>query len=114
MTEDSRRKSKRYKVSWPARLLFANRRIVPARVRDVSLGGVGFEYGESIAVDAEVNIELSPMFKGKQYLIRAKGVVTYSMILASGSGFSYGLKFTYISRDQFEDYIKILRVLDQA
>lgn len=112
MSEDPRRKSKRYTVSWSSRLLFASKRIVPARTRDVSSGGVGFEYIKQIPVGTEINIEFSPMIKGRQYIIRAKGVVTYNMILSGDSGFSHGLKFTHIPREQFDKLAEILQLLD--
>ncbi|MGH1486370.1 MAG: PilZ domain-containing protein [Cellvibrionaceae bacterium] len=112
--EDPRRKSKRYKVSWATRLLFADKTIVAARTRDVSSGGVGFEYDQQIPIGEEVNIEFSPMIQGKQYIIRAKGVVTYNMILSGSSGFSHGLKFTLIPRDQFDQLAEVLKSFDQS
>ncbi len=112
MSEDQRRKSKRFKVSWSSRLLFPDKRIVAARVRDVSSGGVGFEYQDQIPVGKDVNIEFSPCVKGKQYLIRAKGVVTFSMIMAGSAGFTHGLKFTLIPREQFEQLTEILKAFE--
>jgi hypothetical protein len=113
MTEDARRKSARYKVSWATRLLLSDKRIVAARTRDVSAGGVGFEYSEQLPIGAELNIELSPWLKGKQYVIRSKGVITYNMVLSGNSGFSHGLKFTMIPREQFEQLSEILKMLEQ-
>ena len=113
MSDDPRRKSKRYTVSWSTRLLFADKRIVPARTRDISSGGIGFEYEEQIPVGTEVNIEVSPMIKGKQYVIRAKGVITYNMIMSGNSGFSHGLKFTLVPKEQFEQLSQILQAFDK-
>jgi len=112
MTEDKRRQSKRYSVNWPSRLLFPDKRIVSSRVKDVSSGGVGFEYASQIPNGAEVSVEFSPMIGGKKYLIRAKGVVMFSMLLGGGSGFSHGLKFSLISRDQFAQLTEILKSFD--
>lgn len=109
MSEDKRRESKRYKVNWSSRLLFPDRRIVSARVRDVSAGGVGFEYESQIPNGTEVNVEFSPMIAGKKYLIRAKGMVMFSMILSGSSGFSHGLKFTMVPREQFAQLAEILK-----
>lgn len=110
--QDKRRKSKRYKVNWQVRLLFANRKIFTARARDVSLGGVGFDFEHQIPVGKEVSLELGPWLNGKQVFIRAKGAISYSMILGNNAGFSFGVKFTMIPRDQFEILCDILKTLD--
>lgn len=114
MTDESRRKSKRYNVSWASRLLFADKRIVAARTRDISSGGLGFEYAEQIPIGTEINVECSPMVKGKQYVIRAKGVITYNMVLSGDAGFSHGLQFTLIPKEQFEHLAEILKNLEQG
>jgi c-di-GMP-binding flagellar brake protein YcgR len=114
MSEESRRKHKRYIVSWATRILFADKRIAHARTRDVSAGGVGFEFEEQIPNGTEINIEITPLVKGNQYQIRAKGVITYNMIMAGNSGFTHGLKFTFIPRDHFEELTQILKDFDQA
>ena len=111
--EDSRRKSKRYKVSWPTRILFPSKKIMPARTKDVSSGGVGFEYKDKLPVGQELSLEFSPWLNGKQYVIRAKGVVTYTMIMSGSNGFSHGFKFTMIPKEQFEALSEILRFLEQ-
>jgi hypothetical protein len=113
VTDSSQRQSQRYKVSWPSRLLFADKRIVAIRTHDVSSGGIGFEYGQQLPVGQEVSVEVSPWIRGKQYAIRAKGVVTYNMILSGNSGFSHGLKFTQIPLDQFEQLTEILASLER-
>ena len=110
---EQRRNSKRFKVSWATRLLLPDKRIVAARTRDVSSGGIGFEYGDQLPIGTELNVELSPWSSGKQYIIRAKGVVTYTMILSGSSGFSHGFKFTMIPREQFEQLAEILKVMEQ-
>ena len=112
--ENPHRKNKRHRVSWATRLLFPNKQIVPARTKDVSAGGVGFEYEQKLAVGQEVSIELSPWMSGKQYTIRAKGVVTYNMIMSGNNGFSHGLKFTMIPKKQFEQLAEILKSLEQS
>lgn len=109
MSEEKRRQSKRYKVNWSARLLLPDRRIESARVRDVSSGGVGFEYPDQLRDGTEVSIEFSPMIQGKKYLIRAKGVVMFSMILSGTSGFSHGLKFSLVPREQYAQLTEILK-----
>ncbi len=101
----SQRKSQRYRVSWASRVLTADRRILAARTKDVSVGGVGFELDEQLSVGAEISIELSPWVGSKQYLIRAKCIVTYSMILAGSVGFSHGVRFSPIS-DQYLSELK--------
>jgi c-di-GMP-binding flagellar brake protein YcgR len=114
MAEEARRKHKRYRVSWATRVLFADKRIVSARTKDVSAGGLGFEFGEQIPQGTEINIEINPHVKGKQYQIRAKGVITYNMIMSGNSGFTHGLKFSFIPREHFEDLTEILKGFDQA
>jgi len=108
----SSRKSRRFNVGWVSRILLPGRRILPARTRDVSLGGVGFVLKESIPVGQEVNIELSPLVKGKQYTIRAKGNITFNMIMSGDGGFSHGLRFTLIPKDQFASLQEVLRSLE--
>lgn len=108
MTEEKRRQSKRYKVNWSSRLLFPDKRIEPARIRDVSSGGVGFEYPNQIPEGTEISVEFAPMIQGKKYLIRAKGEIMFSMILSGSSGFSHGLKFTLVPREQFAELTEIL------
>ncbi|MEO0444297.1 MAG: PilZ domain-containing protein [Pseudomonadota bacterium] len=112
--EDPRRKSKRFKVNWLSRVLLPDKKIVRVRTRDVSVGGVGFEYEQQLTKATEVNIEMSPIVKGKQYTIRAKGVVIYNMILSGNSGFSHGLKFTLIPKQHFEQLSSILKQLGQV
>lgn len=107
-----RRKNKRYKVNWGSRLLLPGKRIVASRVRDVSSGGVCFEYDQQLPVGQEVNIEMNPMIKGKPYSIRAKGVVTFNMILSGNNGFSHGLKFTFVPKEQFEHLAEIISGLE--
>ncbi len=110
----SRRQSKRFKVNWGTRLLFPNKRIFPARTKDISLGGLGFDFDMQLPVGQELNIELSPWITGKQYIIRAKGVVTYNMIKGGDAGFSYGLKFTMIPKDQLEQLKEVIKILEQG
>ena len=105
------RQSQRFKVSWPSRVLLPGKRILSARTKDVSIGGVGFELDEGISVDTDINIELSPWMNGRQYTIRAKGVVTYNMLLAGGAGFSHGIKFTFVPPEQLADLKSILKSL---
>lgn len=111
MSED-KRKQKRFKVNWSSRLLLADRSLHSVRIRDVSSGGVGFEHAVQIPNGTEVNIEFSPMVGGKKYLIRAKGEVMFSMILSGSAGFSHGLKFTLVPREQFEQLTEILKSFD--
>ena len=111
--EDPRRKSQRFKVNWASRLMLPNKKIVRVRTRDISSGGIGFEYEYQLAAGTEVNIEMTPMIKGKQYNIRAKGVVTYNMILSGTSGFSHGLKFTLVPKEHFEQLSEILKDMGQ-
>jgi len=106
---EEQRKQKRFKVNWSSRLLFSDRSLHVARVRDISSGGLGFEFGEQLPNGTKLNIEFSPLINGKKYLIRAKGEVMFSMILSGSSGFSHGLKFTLIPRDQFEQLSEILK-----
>ena len=108
----SERKSRRFKVSWPSRVLMPDRSIVAARVKDVSDGGVGFEFAEQLPIGSEVSIELSPWHKGRQYTIRAKCSVVYSMLLAQSVGFSYGAKFFMIPDDQLAQLKLIMKGLD--
>jgi c-di-GMP-binding flagellar brake protein YcgR len=107
--KEAQRKSPRIKVNWSSRVLMPDRRIVAARTKDVSEGGLGFELEESLVVGAEVNIELTPWSKGKQYLIRAKCVVTYSMLMAGNAGFSYGVKFSFVPPDQLTQLKQIIK-----
>ncbi len=118
MSEDSQqdfhtqRKSKRYKVSWASRVLLPDKRIIPARTKDVSDGGVGFELDEGVSVGTEVSMELSPWARGQQYVIRAKCIVTYSMLMSGNNGFSHGVRFSLIPPDQLETLKKVLKALD--
>ncbi|MFT5420129.1 MAG: c-di-GMP-binding flagellar brake protein YcgR [Candidatus Endobugula sp.] len=107
--KESLRKSLRVKVNWSSRVLTPDRRILAARTKDVSEGGLGFELQEGLAVGAECNIELTPWSKGKQYLIRAKCIVTYSMLMASNAGFSHGVRFSFVPPDQLADLKKIIK-----
>jgi hypothetical protein len=106
------RKSQRFKVKWPSRVLLPDRRIIAAKTRDVSSGGVGFELDESLPVGSELSIEISPWSAGKQYVIRAKCVVTYSMILSGNAGFSHGVRFSFIPPDQLAQLKQVLKALE--
>lgn len=106
------RKSQRYKICWSSRVLMPDHKIVAARARDVSVGGVGFESAEPLAMGAEISIELSPWHKGQQHVIRAKCIIVYSMLLAQSAGFSHGAKFSMIPADQLARLKSIMRGLD--
>lgn len=108
-SENRRRQSKRYSVSWVSRILLPGKRVIAVKVKDVSTGGLGFEADEQLSKGQEISIEFSPWFQGRQYVIRAKGVVTYSMIRSGSTGFVYGIKFTAIARDQFDTLTDILK-----
>jgi hypothetical protein len=108
----SQRKSQRFKVSWASRVLMPDRRIIAARTKDVSAGGVGFELSEQLPVGSDISMELSPWVGGKQYSIRAKCVVTYSMILAGSVGFSHGVRFSMIPDDQLASLKKVIKSLE--
>ena len=79
----------------------------------MSSGGVGFEYDKQLAVGQELNIEFNPWLEGKEYTIRAKGVVTFNMVMKGSTGFSHGLKFPFIPRDQFDRLAEVLKALEQ-
>ncbi|ODS24670.1 hypothetical protein AB835_01990 [Candidatus Endobugula sertula] len=106
------RKSKRYRVGWASRVMLPDRRIVAARTKDVSEGGIAFELDEAIPLGAHVNIELNPWHEGVQYAIRAKVVITYNMIMSGDSGFSHGLKFTFIPSEQLQQLKKFFKSMD--
>jgi hypothetical protein len=106
------RKSPRFKVDWPSRALLPGKRIIAIRTKDVSIGGVGFQSGESLSVGLEVNVELTPWVGGREYVIRAKCIVTYNMLLAANAGFSHGVRFTYVSPEQLEDLKVVLKSLE--
>jgi hypothetical protein len=105
------RRSPRFKVNWSSRALMSDKRIVAIRTRDVSVGGIGFECGESLPVGSDVNVELTPWMGGKKYVIRAKCIVTYNMLLAGNAGFSHGVRFTYVPPEQLEDLKMVLKSL---
>lgn len=107
-----KRQSKRFKVNWSSRVLLPDRRIIAARTRDVSIGGAGFELDEGVAVGTEVSMELTPWSGGKQYTIRAKCVITYSMILSGNLGFSHGVRFAMVPPEQLAQLKKILSALE--
>lgn len=88
-----------------------DKRIIAIRTRDVSVGGVGFDCGESLSVGSAVNIELTPWVGGKKYVIRAKCIVTYNMLLAGNAGFSHGVRFTFIPPEQMENLKMVLKSL---
>ena len=111
-TSARQRKSPRFKVDWPSRALLPGKRIIAIRTKDVSLGGVGFESGESMAVGSEVNIELTPWVGGREYVIRAKCVITYNMLLADNAGFSHGVRFTYVPPEQLDNLKMVLKSLE--
>lgn len=111
MSEDNRRKHKRYKVSWPCRLLLPSKVIVSARVKDISQGGVGIEVLQKLPDGQQVSFETRPMFLGKQYLVRAKGEVTFAMILGGTNGFSQGLRFTMIPDEHKKQLDALLKDL---
>ncbi len=102
-----KRKAQRFKVNWASRVLLPDKRILAARTRDVSVGGVGFDLDEGVPVGGEVSIELAPWLKGRQLIIRAKCVITYSMILAGNAGFSHGVRFSNIP----EEHLKTLKMV---
>lgn len=108
----SERKSQRFKVGWPSRVLLPGKRIVAARTKDISVGGVGFELDEGVPVGTNVNIELTPWVNGQQYVIRAKGSITYSMLKGGDAGFSHGIKFTFVPPEQMDQLKKILKTLE--
>ena len=105
------RRSPRFKVNWSSRALMSDKRIVAIRTRDVSVGGIGFVCGESLPVGSDVNVELTPWMGGKKYVIRAKCIVTYNMLLAGNAGFSHGVRFTYVPPEQLEDLKMVLKSL---
>lgn len=111
-TSAQQRKNPRFKVNWPSRALLPGKRIVAIRTKDIAVGGVGFESGESISVGAEVNVELTPWVGGREYVIRAKCVITYTMLLAGNAGFSYGARFTYVPPEQLENLKMVLKSLE--
>lgn len=111
-TSARQRKSPRFKVDWPSRALLPGKRIIAIRTKDVSVGGVGFESGESMAVGSEVNIELTPWVGGREYVIRAKCVITYNMLLAANAGFSHGVRFTYVPPEQLDNLKMVLKSLE--
>ena len=106
------RRSQRFNVGWPSRVLLPGRKILPARTKDISEGGVGFELDEGVSVGTDINIELTPWVGGQQYTIRAKGVVTYSMLMGGDAGFNHGIKFTFVPPDQLKQLKKILKSLE--
>lgn len=108
------RKAVRYRVNWSARIMLPDRRIVPARTRDVSEGGFGFVMDEQVQVGTNVNIEATPWIDGQQLVIRAKGEITYSMLMSAGSGFSLGLKFTLVPPEHKKALNKALKQLSQS
>ena len=112
--QQHRRKNKRYNVHWSARVLISGRGISVARVKDVSLGGVGFVFSDSLSQGQELSIEMSPWASGKNHTIRAKGVITYNMMKGGDAGFIHGMKFTYIPKEQFEVLAGILKDLESA
>lgn len=117
MTEEEnqgaqKRQSKRFKVSWPSRVLFPDKRIVAARLKDVSVGGVGLEIIENLPVGTEVSIEFTAWVSGRENVIRAKCVTTYSMIMSGNSGFSCGMRFAMIPPEHLAELKKILKQLD--
>ncbi|MFT7388236.1 MAG: hypothetical protein ACI8VC_001481 [Candidatus Endobugula sp.] len=105
------RRNPRFKVNWSSRALMADKRIIAVRTKDVSVGGVGFECGESLPVGSNVSIELTPWVGGKKYAIRAKCLVTYNMLLAGNAGFSHGVRFTFVPPKQLEELKIILKSL---
>ena len=105
------RRDPRFKVNWPSRALLPDKRILGVRVRDVSVGGVGFDCTESLSVGSSVNIELTPWFGGKKCVIRVKCVVTYNMLLAGNAGFSHGVRFTDVQSGQLDDLKMVLKSL---
>lgn len=106
------RRSQRFKVSWPSRVLMPNQEIVAARTKDVSAGGVGFELIEQLPLGAEISIELSPWHNGQQHIIRARCTIMYSMLLAKSAGFSHGAKFSVISADQMSRLKVLMKGLE--
>jgi hypothetical protein len=106
------RKSPRFKVNWPSRALLPGKRIIAIRTKDVSIGGVGFESGESMVIGSEMNIELTPWVGGREYVIRAKCIITYNMLLAANAGFSHGVRFTFVPPDQLENLKMVLKSLE--
>lgn len=111
-TSAQQRKSPRFKVNWPSRALLSGKRIIAIRTKDVSIGGVGFESAESMVVGSEVSVELTPWVGGREYVIRAKCIITYNMLLAANAGFSHGVRFTYVPPEQLEDLKMVLKSLE--
>lgn len=109
---EQKRKSKRFNVSWASRILLADKRIVAARTKDVSDGGLGIELIDNIPVGTEVSIEFSPWVGGKQFLIRAKCMVTYSMIMSGSSGFSCGMRFLALPPVHSASLKQVLKLLE--
>lgn len=112
--DESRRKSRRYRVSWPTRLLLKSKKILSVKTRDVSSGGVSFESEHRFFAGDPLGIELSPWVSGKKYVIRASGLVTFNMILSDGDGFSHGFKFTSISKAHYDELVEILKYFDNG
>ena len=111
MTEDVRRKHARHNVHWSCRLLLPDKTIIAAKVKNVSLGGVGIEVAQMIPEGQLLSFEMRPMVLGQSFLFRAKAEVTFSMILGGGHGFSQGLRFTMIPDEHKKSLLALIKLL---
>ena len=111
MTEEGRRQHVRYNVHWSCRLLLPNKTMLAARVKNISIGGVGLEVPQMLPVGQHLSIEIRPMVQGESYLVRAKAQVTFSMIMGGDGGYSKGLKFILVPDAHKKDLSAVIKRL---
>jgi hypothetical protein len=109
-----KRQAVRYKVNCAARLMLPGSDIVRVRGRDISDGGAGFAFEQQIPVKQAVSLEINPWCSGRNYLIRAQGVITYNQVFSAEVGFCHGIKFTNLP-DQYKKTLdELLQKLARA
>lgn len=111
--DKQKRQAVRYKVSCPARLMLPGSDIIRVRGRDISSGGAGFAFEQQLPIKQAVSLELNPWCGGRNYLIRAQGVITYNQVYSAEVGFCHGIKFTNVPDQYQKNLDELLKRLER-
>lgn len=109
---EERRKNRRFSVSWPGRAMLADRSMHVIKINDVSIGGIGVEFPQMLAVRTQVNVEFFVRAKNFQAKLRAKTRVAFNSLLSDNRGAKLGLQFQMMSAQDMQILQDVLAILD--
>ena len=83
----------RIPVSWPLKMLRADKKYVEGTIRNISTQGLNVDMKSNLLQENEsVMIETSFFFKNEQHKIRAITKVVFKTIQSGGTGYNLGFK----------------------